>query len=120
MAAQDESQALLKRHIDEMHAREGVTKRDLERRAIFARALKRYRCGTGASSLLLVDVDDDVEGSGADPAPLLFAHRPCLRQGRHLAERPPLERPRRLQPDLSPLRRYVAVFSLPRAWASTS
>ncbi|GAA5936406.1 hypothetical protein JCM3775_000812 [Rhodotorula graminis] len=41
-AAHDEGQRLLKRHVDEVNAREGVSKRDLERRAVFARAIKRY------------------------------------------------------------------------------
>ncbi|GAA5841473.1 hypothetical protein JCM9279_000665 [Rhodotorula babjevae] len=64
MAAQDESQALLKRHIDEMHAREGVTKRDLERRAIFARALKRYRCGTDRVCAKAVTSPSDLPSNG--------------------------------------------------------
>ncbi|GAA6012533.1 hypothetical protein JCM10207_009033 [Rhodosporidiobolus poonsookiae] len=40
-----EAEELLKRAISDVHESEGVSKRDLERREIFARALRRVRCG---------------------------------------------------------------------------
>jgi len=45
----DPAHALLKRHITETYEREGVTKSTLARRALFARALKRYRCAQSTS-----------------------------------------------------------------------
>lgn len=48
-AEHDDAHALLKRHITETYEREGVTKSILARRALFARALKRYRCAQSAS-----------------------------------------------------------------------
>ncbi|GAA5884950.1 hypothetical protein JCM6882_007166 [Rhodosporidiobolus microsporus] len=40
-----EAQDLLKRAISDAHAAQGLTKRELESRAIFERALRRVRCG---------------------------------------------------------------------------
>ncbi|GAA5984106.1 hypothetical protein JCM11641_000315 [Rhodosporidiobolus odoratus] len=40
-----EASTLMKRAVADIHAAEGVTKRDLEARAVFARALRRIRCG---------------------------------------------------------------------------
>ena len=106
--AQDEGQRLLKRHVDEVNAREGVSKRDLERRAVFARTLKRYRCGTGAS---LIARERRRECARADSRSCC---RPRLPQGRHLAERHPDERARVLQQGHSPLHRYVLVLAFLR------
>ncbi|GAA5847280.1 hypothetical protein JCM9279_000219 [Rhodotorula babjevae] len=62
--AHDEGQRLLKRHVDEVNAREGVSKRDLERRALFARTLKRYRCGTDKVCAKAVTSPSDVPTNG--------------------------------------------------------
>ncbi|TNY23389.1 hypothetical protein DMC30DRAFT_444455 [Rhodotorula diobovata] len=64
-AVQEEGQSLLKRHIEEMHAREGVTKRDLERRAVFARALRRYRCANDRVCARAVTSPSDLPSNGA-------------------------------------------------------
>ncbi|BGP37331.1 hypothetical protein JCM10450v2_001238 [Rhodotorula kratochvilovae] len=64
-STQDEGQALLKRHIAELHARDGVTAEHLERRAIFARALRRYRCSTDRVCTRAVTAPTDLPANGA-------------------------------------------------------
>ncbi|GAA5900924.1 hypothetical protein JCM8208_007566 [Rhodotorula glutinis] len=64
MHAHDEGQRLLKRRVDEVNAREGVSRRDLERRALFARTIKRYRCATDKVCAKAVTSPSDVPTNG--------------------------------------------------------
>lgn len=63
-ASVEEGAALLKRHIESMHAEQGVTRRDLQRRAVFARALRRYRCGTDRVCFNAVTSPSDLPANG--------------------------------------------------------
>ncbi|GAA6047742.1 hypothetical protein JCM3770_001755 [Rhodotorula araucariae] len=64
-SVQEEGQSLLKRHITELHARDGVTPAHLERRANFARALRRYRCAADRACALAVTDPRDLPANGA-------------------------------------------------------
>ncbi|TNY23390.1 hypothetical protein DMC30DRAFT_389847 [Rhodotorula diobovata] len=64
-ASHDASHALLKRHLEETYAREGVTKGILRRRAIFARRLKRYRCARDRVCAQAVTDPSDIPVNGA-------------------------------------------------------
>ncbi|GAA5877672.1 hypothetical protein JCM1840_004980 [Sporobolomyces johnsonii] len=60
------SQDLVKRAISSIEESEGLTKRDLERRALFARALKRVRCGqSSAVCAAAVTSPSDLPTNGA-------------------------------------------------------
>ncbi|GAA5841475.1 hypothetical protein JCM9279_000666 [Rhodotorula babjevae] len=61
----DGDHALLKRHITETYEREGVTKSILARRALFARALKRYRCAQNKVCAKAVTDPNDIPANGA-------------------------------------------------------
>ncbi|GAA5905866.1 hypothetical protein JCM8208_003361 [Rhodotorula glutinis] len=64
-AEHDDAHALLKRHITETYEREGVTKSILARRALFARALKRYRCAQSKVCVKAVTDPNDIPVNGA-------------------------------------------------------
>lgn len=103
-ASHDASHALLKRHLEETYAREGVTKGILRRRAIFARRLKRYRCARGALSSLPLSLHFRT-------LTLEESRRSRVRPGRHRPERHPRQRRCRVQSSDSPLPRCGADLS---------
>ncbi|KPV76925.1 uncharacterized protein RHOBADRAFT_51906 [Rhodotorula graminis WP1] len=77
----DAAHALLKRHITETYEREGVTKSLLARRALFARVLKRYRCGQSKVCAKAVTDPNDIPANGAaicDPPGYFLAGGVCI------------------------------------------